>query len=179
MYIITVQTRTTRTPALWGYPPTASWLPIPLSHIGSQVKRRQRQSYKFKKFAKISLHATHFLKLLDKMCKYQMDPVSIVEDTERTWFCPQTDRRTDGQGDTSLPPFQLRWSGGYNYVLTGVNPISNRLLDMYLYCREKPKAWYHILITWMMKSKLCKHTDYSIFVKEITDKFTSIHGHDL
>ena len=27
-------------------------------------------------------------------------------------FCPQTDRRTDGQGDTSIPPFQLRWSGG-------------------------------------------------------------------
>ena len=23
-------------------------------------------------------------------------------------------RRTDGQGDTSIPPFQLRWSGGYN-----------------------------------------------------------------
>ena len=24
-------------------------------------------------------------------------------------------RRTDGQGDTSIPPFQLRWSEGYNY----------------------------------------------------------------
>ena len=24
-------------------------------------------------------------------------------------------RRTDGQGDTSIPPFQLRWSWGYNY----------------------------------------------------------------
>ena len=67
-----------------------------------QVKRRQSQSYKFKKFAKISnlwilkraLHATHILKLLDKMCKYEMDPMSIVEDTERTRFCPQTDRRT-------------------------------------------------------------------------------------
>ena len=23
-------------------------------------------------------------------------------------------RRTDGQGDTSIPPYQLRWSGGYN-----------------------------------------------------------------
>ena len=61
-------------------------------------------------------HATHLLKLLDKMCKYEMDPMSIVEDTERTRFCPQTDRRTDGQGDTSIPPFQLRWSGGYNYM---------------------------------------------------------------
>ena len=26
------------------------------------------------------------------MCKYDMDPTSIVEDTERTWFCPQTDK---------------------------------------------------------------------------------------
>ena len=101
--------------------PTASWLPIPLSHIGSQVKRRQSQSYKFKEFAKISnfwilkqtLQTKRLLKLLDKMCKYEMDPMSIVEDTERAQFCPQMDRRTDGQGETSIPPFQLRWSGGY------------------------------------------------------------------
>ena len=81
-------------------PPAASWLPIPLSHIGSQVKRRQSQSYKFKEFAKISnfltlkqtLHTTHLLKLLDKMCKYKMDPMSIVEDSERTRFCRQTDK---------------------------------------------------------------------------------------
>ena len=33
--------------------PAASWLPILLSHIGSQVRRRQSQSYKFKEFAKI------------------------------------------------------------------------------------------------------------------------------
>ena len=112
--------------------PAASWLPIPLSYIGSQVKRRQSQSYKLKTFAKISnfyilkraLHTTHLLKLLDKMCKYEMDPMSIVEDTERTRFCPPTDRRTDGrtdgradgQGDTSIPPYQLRWSGGINIL---------------------------------------------------------------
>ena len=29
------------------------------------------------------------------MCKYEMDPGSIVEDKERTRLCPQTDRRTD------------------------------------------------------------------------------------
>ena len=53
-YFIQNKTRTTRTPAFWGYPPAASWLPILLSHIGSQVKRRQSQSNKFKEFAKIS-----------------------------------------------------------------------------------------------------------------------------
>ena len=54
------------------------------------------------------------------MCKYEMDPASIVEDTERTWFCPQTDGQTDGQTEgwreTSIPPFQLRWSGGYHQM---------------------------------------------------------------
>ena len=66
------------------------------------IKRRQSQSYKFQEFAKISifliltetLHVTHLLKLLDKMCKYEMDPTSILEDTEWTWFFPQKDRRT-------------------------------------------------------------------------------------
>ena len=58
-------------PPFWGYL---------LIHIGSQVKRRQSQSYKFIEFAKIShrwffistLHNIHLLKLLDKMCKYQL-----------------------------------------------------------------------------------------------------------
>ena len=76
--------------------PATSWLPIPLSHIGSQVKRRQSSNFLILKWA---LHATHLLKLLDKMCNYEMDPMSIIEDTERTWFCPQTDRQTDGQRD--------------------------------------------------------------------------------
>ena len=65
---------------------------------------------------KRALHATHLLKLLDKMCKYKMDPRSIVEDTERTRFCPQTDRRTDrrtdGQGDTSIPHINFVEAGG-------------------------------------------------------------------
>ena len=42
----------------------------------------------------------------------------------------RTDRRTDGQGDTSIPPFQLRWSGGYKYTkwnmkIKLVNPYSD------------------------------------------------------
>ena len=45
--------------------PAGSWLPILLSHIGSQVKRRQSQSYKYKEFANLSnidtsvTHDTH------------------------------------------------------------------------------------------------------------------------
>ena len=45
-------------------------------------------------FGKKFIHATHFLKLFDKICKYKMDPASIVEDTEETPFCPQMHRRT-------------------------------------------------------------------------------------
>ena len=49
-----------------------------------------------------------------------MDPMSIVEDTEQTQFCPQTDRRTDGQtdrrtdgqGETSIPPLNFVEEGG-------------------------------------------------------------------
>ena len=99
LIVMLVINRSTRTPAFWGY------LPPPHDYAHNWVKRRQSQSYKFKEFAKISkfwhlkqlLHATHLLKLPDKMCKYEMDPMRIVEDTERTRFCPQTDRLTDGQ----------------------------------------------------------------------------------
>ena len=63
---------------------------------------------------KQTLHKTHLLKLLDKMCKYEMDPASIVEDTERTWFCPQTDRRADRQMDKVKPIYLL-----FNFVEVG------------------------------------------------------------
>ena len=56
-------------------PPAAPRLHIPVIHIRSQVKKRRSQSSKFLKIAKIpnfenlqgTLHATHLLKLLDKM----------------------------------------------------------------------------------------------------------------
>ena len=79
----------------------------------SQVKRRQSQSCKFWNIAKNSnfkilqqtLHATHLLKLLDRMCKYEMDPTRTVRTTERTWDAGQTDGRTEWNQYT---PLQLR-----------------------------------------------------------------------
>ena len=57
------------------------------------------------------------------MYKYEMDPTSIVEDTERTRFCPQTDRRTDRQTDGQTdkvkpvyPPFNLFEAEGIETV---------------------------------------------------------------
>ena len=113
-----METRTTRMPAFWGYPPPSHDYPYHWVILDPTSKEDKENFWILKR----ALHATHLLKLLDKMCKYEMDPMSIVEDTERTRFCPQTDRRTDGrtdrrtdgQGDTSIPRFQLRWSGGYN-----------------------------------------------------------------
>ena len=38
--------------------------------------------------------------ILNKLLKFhEMDTASIVENTEWTRFCPQTDRRTDGRTD--------------------------------------------------------------------------------
>ena len=94
-------------PAFWETP-AAPWLPILVIHIRSQVKTRQSQVTNLKKIAKNSnfeilqetLHATHSLKLLDKMYKYKMDP---------TRTDGQTDRRTEWNQYT---PQQLRCAGG-------------------------------------------------------------------
>ena len=47
------------------------------------------------------------------MCKYEMDLAGIVEDTDRTRFCPQTDRRKDKVKPAYPPSTSL--SEGYNY----------------------------------------------------------------
>ena len=110
-------------------PPAAPWLPILVIHIRSQVKTTQSQSYKFKKIAKISnfkilqgtLHATHSLKLLYKMHKYEMDPIRTVEATERTRDVGRTrdgrgtDRRTDRQTDGVQPIYPPN-----NFIVRGV-----------------------------------------------------------
>ena len=75
-------------------PPAAPWLPILVIHIRYQVK---------------TLHATHLLKLLYKMHKYEMDPTRTVEATERTqnagWTRDgRTDGQTDGRSETNIPP---------------------------------------------------------------------------
>ena len=63
------------------------------------------------------------------MCKYEMDPASIVEDTERTRFVQQTDRRTNRPMDKVKPvyppppppppPHQLRFGGYKNHGMSG------------------------------------------------------------
>ena len=110
------KTRTTRTSALWGYPPTPQYYP----YYWFILDPKSKQDVKFtnlKNLPKTSIvwilnkSATHLLKLLDKICKYEMDPTSIVEYTERTRFRPQTDRRTNWQSETSISPFNFVEAG--------------------------------------------------------------------
>ena len=44
-----------------------------------------------------TLHVTRLQKLLDKMCKYEIDPTKIVGATERTRDAGRTDGRTYGR----------------------------------------------------------------------------------
>ena len=44
-----------------GDTPADSWLPIVLGHIGSQVKRRQSQSYKLEEFFNVETNFTPYL----------------------------------------------------------------------------------------------------------------------
>ena len=51
-----------------------------------------------------SLHATHLLKLLKKMHKYEMDPTRTVGATDRTNDAGWTGGRMDGRSETNIPP---------------------------------------------------------------------------
>ena len=78
---------------------------------------------------KMAWHTTHFLKLIDKMCKYEMDPANVVKDTERTRFGLQTDRRMD-KVKPVYPirgPLQFRW------------PDYDQMQDWRLFCRKYVK----------------------------------------
>ena len=92
-------TRTTRTPEIETPPPP----PPPDSHnIPSKKKTKSKlqikkkvKNWKFEILQKI-LHATHLLKLLEKMYKHEMHPIRTVGATERTRDAGRTDGQTDG-----------------------------------------------------------------------------------
>ena len=92
-------------------PPAAPWLSILVIHITSQTKTKSKlqilkncQKYNFEILPE-TLHATHLLKLLDKMYKYEMDPTKTVDATERTRDGGRTDGRTEGRTDEVKPVY--------------------------------------------------------------------------
>ena len=112
-----ILTRSTRMPAFWGYPPPPPPHDYPLYWVILDPKSKEDkvkvtnfkicQNQILGEIFKQTLHATHLLELLDKMCKYEMDPMSIVEDTD---YRADTILSTDGQTDKVkplYPPFNF------------------------------------------------------------------------
>ena len=117
-------TRTTRTPAFWGYPPPPHdypfhWVILDPKSKGDKVKvTNLKNSPKFQIFEFWNGHYTRhtFLSCLIrcanmKWIRWVLLKIQSGHDSVH--------RRTDGQGDTSIPPYQLRWSGGYNETAQG------------------------------------------------------------
>ena len=104
--------RVTRKSVFWEYPHHPMVTHTIVSYrIPSQNKRQSKlKIWKIcqKNHIYKNIHATYFPKLPDRMYKYEMDPVSIVADSEGTWLHSQTDggmdRMTDRKGEISIPP---------------------------------------------------------------------------
>ena len=81
------------------------------------ILKKNCQKLKFLNFARNLICATHLLKLLDKMYKYEMDTARTVGTTEQTRDAGRTDGRTDRWSETNIPPnnFVVR---GYNSTRT-------------------------------------------------------------
>ena len=116
---ISVATRTTRTPAFWGYPPPPHDYPYHWVILNPKSKEDKvkvsnlKNSLKFQIFEFWNGHSTRhtFWSCLIrcanmKWIRWVFLKIQSGHDSVH--------RRTDGQGDTSIPPYQLSWSGGYN-----------------------------------------------------------------
>ena len=97
------------------------------NQIPSQNKTKSKLQI-LKKLPKIqilhgTLQATHLLKVLDKMYKYEMDPTKIEGATERTQDAGRTDGQTDGRTEWNQHTSQqLRCARGYNKNVMGQKP---------------------------------------------------------
>ena len=98
-------TRTTRTPAFWGYPPPPHDYPYHWVILDPKSKEDKVKVTNLKKSPKFQIWNGSD----EYSWRYRADTILSTDG--------QTDRQTDGQGDTSIPPYQLRWSGGYNELL--------------------------------------------------------------
>ena len=109
-------TRTTRTPAFWGYPP-------PPHTIESYWSPSQKKTKSKLQILKISQN----FEFWNRLSTWHTLWSCLIRCANMKWIRwvflkiqsghDSVHRRTDGQGDTSIPPFQLRWSGGINMHL--------------------------------------------------------------
>ena len=113
--MITNSTRTNRTPAFRDTP-AAPWLPILVIDIRSQIKRRQSQSYKFKKMPKIQI-----LKFCKKLNTGHTFWYCLIRCIYMKWTQPELYAlqsghgiaMRDGRSETNIPP-TTSLCGGYN-----------------------------------------------------------------
>ena len=111
-----ISTRTTRTPSFWGYPPPPHDYPYHWVILDPKWKEDKVKVTNLKNSPKfLNGHYTRhtFWSCLIrcanmKWIRWVLLKIQSGHDSVH--------RRTDGQGDTSIPPYQLRWSGGYNNV---------------------------------------------------------------
>ena len=97
-----------------------------------------------------TLHATYLLKLLDKMDKYEMDPIRTVGTTDRTRDVRQTDGWMDGRIEWNqyTPPPPPSLCRGYNdhlitlYVV--ISFLGPNLLQ--LICGNSQKSRHNMII---------------------------------
>ena len=80
----------------------APWFTSDLKSKQDKVKTTNLKKLPKIKILPETLHATQLLKLLDKMYKYEKDPIRTVGATEWTQEC-ETDRQTDGGMDGVKP----------------------------------------------------------------------------
>ena len=95
-----MRTRTTRTPAFWGHLPLPHDYPYYWFILDPKSKEDKVKVTNLKNSPKFQLFQV-LLKI-----DYRVDTILSTDG--------QTDGGTDGQGETSIPPFQLHWSSGYN-----------------------------------------------------------------
>ena len=116
-----IKTRTTRTPAFWGYPPPPHdypyhWVILDPKSKDDKVKVTNfKNSPKFQIFEFWNGHYTRHTRSCLIRCANIKWIRWVLLKTQRGH--DSVHRRTDGQGDTSIPPYQLCWSGGYNNTL--------------------------------------------------------------
>ena len=117
-------TRTTRTPAFWGYPSPHDY-PYYWVILDPKSKEDKVKVTNLKNLPKLqisqywnNLYMRHtFWSCLIRCANIKWFwRVLLKIQSGHDYVHRRTDGQTDGQGETSIPPFHLRWSEGYKKV---------------------------------------------------------------
>ena len=120
MLLTQTETRTIRTPAFWGYPPPPhdhQYHGVILDPKSKEDKVKVTNLKNSPKFQIFEFWHKHYTRHTFWSCLIRCANIKRIQ-----WVLlkiqsghDSVHRRTDGQGETNTPPFQLCWSGGYMY----------------------------------------------------------------